>query len=240
MLDTQAFMQSPYFEEVRSSLAFIKHVRSHAQYLDLPVGRCLCLPTLPKLSEKSGLDYSVIQREIYCLMRLHWIRKYKHEGRTAYIIGGKESLFAIESITKKFRRAQRKRNGAVLNTEWRWLPLEKWNCNTLWQMIFDKAIERNILIKPLGSNIVHRKRLKALLVKVGPSVARRVGVFFVLNYKALEKHFKWYGEAHAGLFCGFFPSINGILERGFPSKQVHDRSYDGAAEQLVEEEWQKF
>lgn len=240
MLDTNAFLKSPYFEEVKSSLAFIKRIKPYARHISLPMGTRLCLPTPTKLSSLSSIDSSVIQRELHNLMRRHWARKYKQGDCTTFVLGKRTTLFAAESITRQFRKAHRKHNGAVQCSEWRWLPLEEWNCITLWQMIQDKGEERNILIRPLGSGLAHRKRLKELLIKVGPSVARQVGLFFVTNFKALQIYFKWYGDVHAGLFCGFFASIRDIQERGMPNRASHDRGQLKDATQLVEDEWREF
>jgi len=241
MLDTQTFIRSAYFEEVRGSLSFLKCVDPLVKVVDLPFGHRRCIPTVKTIATKLDLPDSTIEREINRLLNLRWARKYKEGTKAVYVIGMPNRLFMSEEVSRLFKCAERKKDGAVTLLEWRWLPLDKWSGTTLWKMVQDKMSKKGQTVT--FAKAKGRAQLQRLITEVGIVTAKAVADFFVSHYDALRIHFNWYGQANPGLFKGFFHSIKDIKERGMPQPKgaVHDRGKQSAlAEEAVNDAWVTF
>lgn len=241
MIGTKTFLQSAYFEEVRNSLAFLKVLEPVTKVLKLPMGSCRCIPTTKTVSKKLDIPIGAVEQEVERLLQLRWARKYKKEKKALFVIGSNERLFMTNEIHKLFRKADRRVDGIVKATEWRWIPSIKWTGTTLWAMIQDKLRERgqdSVYAKAKG-----RAQLSQIITSEGIKTAKAVGIFFAEHYDALRIYFNWYGLPNAGLFRGFFHSIKDIKERGFPAKKggVHNRGeQESMAKTVIDEEWKEL
>lgn len=235
MINTQTFLRSAYFEEVKESLVFLRRLRPIIAVRKMPFGKCKCLPTAPTVASQLGLSQDVVERGMSKLMRLKWLRKYKRKNKALFVAGGNKCFFMQTEIQKKFGHAQRKKNGEVLATEWQWIPTEKWSGVTLWAMIRDKLWEKGILTAPL--QVKGRVQMQRLITNVGIVHAKSVGSFFAEMYPALKSYFKWYGSPNPGMFKGFFSSIKDIRERGLPHEYVDRSKMTEIAKEIVTDEW---
>jgi hypothetical protein len=218
----------------------LKSLEPVTKPLKLPAGVCRCIPTVKTIAKKLGYPEGTVSREVEKLLRLRWARKYKEDNKALFVIGDPR-LLMVQEVEKRFQKAQRKKDGSVQLTEWRWLPLEKWTGTTLWEMVCDKLKDRgqpSAFAKARG-----RHQMAMLITDVGVKTAKEVGEFFAANYDALKVHFNWYGLPNPGLFKGFFYSIKDVKERGMPAPKgvEHDRGTKTAmAEDVVTGSWKSF
>ena len=244
MIDAQAFIKSPVFEEVRDSIVFLKTLEPVTVEIMLGGKPKRCVPLAKTIAERLAKNTSEIQRQIDRLVQLQWARKYKEGNKVLYVVGTVEKLFMTSWVGLRFSQAKRKKNGRVRQTEWRWLPITKWTGVTVWSMVTEKFRDQGIFLPKVPATMIWRlKMLTTLCSQVGSADVKTTADYFEANYEALKKGFKWYGFPTPQLFKGFYQSIKDARVMGLPQtrRYAHDRTAEDAkAAAVVTEEWQSL
>jgi hypothetical protein len=234
-IESKALLESPFYNEIRPFMSFLRKAEAHAAELKIHGRVFVCLPMAKTLAVKMGLPEGEVYRQIQNLMRLHWVRKYVEGDRLCYVMGTPKCRFMATAIQKRFRKAKRKATGELHLTEWRWLPLEKWTGTTVWEMIAEKLAAKGI--KAHFTKAKGRWQMKNLCDEHGIAEVQAVAAFFVEQFEALRDHFQWTGYPTPGLFCGFYPSISYIRKKGIPGAGAHVRGGMTAQDTGEDEGW---
>lgn len=235
MIEKSAVKASAYFETNLQSIKLVKRLTEIQT--EIPIGgkQFKCVPSVPNVAKKMGVDISEVARGFHELIRLRWARRYKEGKKTLYAIGTQGQTFMEKEMEKSFAKARRTQTGKVKKTEWRWIPLDHWNGITLWSYLSESFREVDVWTSYASAK--GQAQLQRLIGRVGIRQAKTVGDFLVAHWFQLKKQMKWVGNPNPGLFVGYFWTVLDFSKNGIPSFQ-HDRKHE--ADGHGNEIWKEF
>jgi hypothetical protein len=235
VIETTAVKASAFYETNLDSIKFVKRLTGLQRVVKIDGLSFLCVPSCRAIAKQLKLEEDSVRREISHLIHLKWAREYRRGKKFLYAIGTPREAFLEKELERAFRKANRTVSGAYKQTEWRWIPLDHWTGTTLWSYILERFREKGIwamYAKPTG-----RAQMQRLCGRVGVRVAKSVADYWIDNWDALKKFFKWYGNPHPALFEGFFWKLQDFQKTGIPTV-VHDRKHEDSVSDDIE--WKEF
>lgn len=228
---------SAFYETHIEEIKMVKRLSQVSRLINIEGRTYLCAPSIPTLSKKLAIEASAIQREIENLIGLKWVRKFVDGKKYLYAIGTPSQTFMEHRIEKLYVRAKRTKTGAFPQTEWKWIPLDRWTGLTLWTYLSERfRVEKTIW--PRFADARGRAQMQRIVGRVGIHQAKTVADFLVENWEKLKAHYRWTGVPSCGLFEGFFFSLMDLKDKGIPAYQ-HDRQHDGASSK-DDDGWKEF